>query len=275
MRVHFTDDVEEYASTAGPYLLIDPVRCTVPLSIIEYARSGIVHESTWSWVVDDGAVVGIASWSPPHEVVVAPMAADVAKQLAEAWSELEPRPAGWTGPRPEVEWCAEVMAARHGSRVEEKFAERLFRLDAVIDVPSPSGGMRLATGADRDRLVAWWDAFIDETGVTRGREVAREVDVRIADGRLFVWEDHGRVTALTGVSPSVAAVSRVGPVYTPPDERGHGYARGLVAEVSRNRLANGDRSCCLFTDLANPVSNAIYQQVGYRPVADYAQLLVT
>lgn len=65
-------------------------------------------------------------------------------------------------------------------------------------------------------------------------------------------------------------MTRIGPVYTPPKERGRGYARALVAAVSRRRLTEGDSACCLFTDLANPVSNAIYPQVGYRPVGDYA-----
>ncbi|CAM5621774.1 hypothetical protein SALBM311S_04871 [Streptomyces alboniger] len=26
----------------------------------------------------------------------------------------------------------------------------------------------------------------------------------------------------------------------------------------------------LFTDLANPTSNALYQRIGYRPVSDFA-----
>jgi uncharacterized protein len=41
--------------------------------------------------------------------------------------------------------------------------------------------------------------------------------------------------------------------------------------VTANLLAGGRRFCFLFTDLANPTSNSIYQQVGYRPVADVEQ----
>jgi predicted GNAT family acetyltransferase len=36
-------------------------------------------------------------------------------------------------------------------------------------------------------------------------------------------------------------------------------------------LDRGGRFCFLFTDLANPTSNSIYQTVGYRPVADVDQ----
>ena len=68
-------------------------------------------------------------------------------------------------------------------------------------------------------------------------------------------------------------VSRLGPVYTPPEHRGRGYASSAVAEVSRLILADGARAC-LFTDQANPTSNRIYQQLGYRAVVDMAQLVL-
>jgi predicted GNAT family acetyltransferase len=41
-----------------------------------------------------------------------------------------------------------------------------------------------------------------------------------------------------------------------------------VAELTRRLIAGGRQFCFLFTDLANPTSNSIYQRVGYRPVTD-------
>jgi predicted GNAT family acetyltransferase len=35
----------------------------------------------------------------------------------------------------------------------------------------------------------------------------------------------------------------------------------------------GAREVVLFTDLANPTSNALYQRLGYRPVSDRHVLL--
>ena len=62
--------------------------------------------------------------------------------------------------------------------------------------------------------------------------------------------------------------SRIGPVYTPPEHRSHGYATRLVAELSSARLAMGDPACFLFTDLANQTSNAIYERIGYVKLCD-------
>jgi predicted GNAT family acetyltransferase len=61
---------------------------------------------------------------------------------------------------------------------------------------------------------------------------------------------------------------RVGPVYTPPEVRGHGYASAATAAVSQAALEDGLREVVLYTDLANPTSNALYQRLGYRPVED-------
>jgi hypothetical protein len=61
---------------------------------------------------------------------------------------------------------------------------------------------------------------------------------------------------------------RVGPVYTPPEFRGHGYASAATAAASQQALDAGASEVLLFTDLANPVSNSIYQRIGYRAVED-------
>ena len=73
----------------------------------------------------------------------------------------------------------------------------------------------------------------------------------------------------TGTRPR--PVRRVGPVYTPPEHRGRGYATSLVADLTAERLSTGLAFCFLFTDLANPTSNAIYARIGYEPVADWDQ----
>jgi predicted GNAT family acetyltransferase len=68
-------------------------------------------------------------------------------------------------------------------------------------------------------------------------------------------------------------VSRVGPVYTPREHRGHGYASRAVYEVSALLRESGERPC-LFTDQANPTSNKIYEALGYQRLVDMANLRV-
>ncbi|MFJ9947772.1 GNAT family N-acetyltransferase [Kitasatospora sp. NPDC091207] len=94
------------------------------------------------------------------------------------------------------------------------------------------------------------------------------VDERTADGRLHLWEDGGTPVAMAGNSPVIAGMSRIGPVYTPGERRGRGYASGVTAAATAHALAQGATEVLLYTDLANPTSNSIYQQLGYRPVED-------
>ena len=72
---------------------------------------------------------------------------------------------------------------------------------------------------------------------------------------------------MCGLTAPAEGVVRVGPVYTPPELRGRGYASALVATVSADVRAAGNRGI-LYTDLENPTSNSIYRNIGYRAVSE-------
>ena len=78
---------------------------------------------------------------------------------------------------------------------------------------------------------------------------------------------------LTGANPPAFGVARIGPVYTPPEQRRKGYAGAAVAQVSQLFLDAGAR-VCLYTDQANPTSNGIYQALGYGAVVDQVNLRI-
>ena len=128
--------------------------------------------------------------------------------------------------------------------------------------------MREAGPDDIPIVIGWINAFaeeaLDEAAHLEGAEAAyrrREAD---PDGAWLLWDDEGPVSLAAYGSPTPNG-TRVGPVYTPPELRGRGYATSLVAELTEQRLAAGLRFCFLFTDLGNPTSNAIYARIGYEP----------
>ena len=100
----------------------------------------------------------------------------------------------------------------------------------------------------------------------------------VAVGRDPLWEDGGEPVSLAGWGGPTPNGIRIGPVYTPPELRGRGYATALTAELSQRLLdgrlfEGGRRFCFLYTDLANPTSNAIYERIGYRRVAESAEIV--
>jgi predicted GNAT family acetyltransferase len=94
------------------------------------------------------------------------------------------------------------------------------------------------------------------------------VDERLGYGGLSVWEADGVPVSVAGITRAVVGMVRVGPVYTPPALRSRGYAGGATAAVSQAALDAGATQVVLYTDLANPTSNALYERLGYRPVED-------
>lgn len=131
----------------------------------------------------------------------------------------------------------------------------------------------MATMADRELLIEWVAAFGQEALGELPSELTRTtivVNRAINAGNYFVWDDNG-VVAMAGRTRPTRAGITIGPVYTPPKFRRRGYATALVAELSQLLLDEGREFVTLFTDLANPTSNKIYQQIGFRPVCDFAE----
>ena len=129
----------------------------------------------------------------------------------------------------------------------------------------------MAGEEDRKRLVQWHGEFSAATGEAAVRDVDDWADERVERRDLMFWEaPDGTPVAMAAAAPKVAGQVRVVAVYTPEPLRGRGYAGAVTAEVSRVALASGADEVLLFTDLANPTSNGLYQRIGYRPVSDFA-----
>ena len=131
--------------------------------------------------------------------------------------------------------------------------------------------MVAASQSERDLIVEWLVAFVDEAfGGEELFDAGEAADRWVAGhGRtMWLWVDDGRVVSMSGVSGRTPNGVRIGPVYTPLADRNRGYASNLVAEAAQAELDDGRQFVFLFTDLANPTSNHIYQAIGFEPVAD-------
>lgn len=94
---------------------------------------------------------------------------------------------------------------------------------------------------------------------------------RFADKHFTFWETpDGTPVSLAGSTSMVGGMVRVDPVYTPARLRGRGYAGAVTVAVTRAALTAGATDVVLFTNPANPTSNALYRRIGYVPLADFA-----
>jgi predicted GNAT family acetyltransferase len=225
-----------------------------------------------AWVEDAaGEVRGIAFRTPPFKVGVSELPRAAVPALAADLAEVFDSIPAVMGPEGTARRLATAWAEPRGLAVEMGMRLRIHSLTEVRAGLRRSGGaMDEASAGDVPLVARWLAAFADDTGIPDtdpGAAARRLVDA----GRIRLWKDGDTVSmaALAGLTPTSA---RVGYVYTPPLLRGRGYATALVADMSTEMLASGRRSAFLYTDLANPTSNAIYARIGYEPVCDVADV---
>jgi hypothetical protein len=215
----------------------------------------------------DGEIVGCAYRTPPFKLGLTRMPLDAIPLLVQDVEKCYTELPAVLGPEREAATFAETWADRRGSRYHEGMRQRIYQLDHVRQPASPPPGRLLVASPEHADLIAdWIDAFSREAGIAeiRARSIAQS---RIAEKVLFLWHNDEPVS-LAGWSARSPNGIRIGPVYTPPSHRGRGYGSAVTAGASQRALDQGVRFCFLYTDLANPTSNSIYQRIGYAPVCD-------
>jgi GNAT superfamily N-acetyltransferase len=277
---HLTDSVDTYLDRAGGFLRSRPAEHTVELAAIETllaeGRTAFGDAAPlFGWWQPPGAPVGGALvHTPPFPATLSGSTA-AAAPLATALAEVGWAVPGVTAP---VELGRAFAAAWRDATGAAALTRRLIRLHRLGTLvppdPAPPGSARLAADGDLGLLTDWMAAYAAETGDDVG-DPARTIVTKLSYGGLLLWEDGGVPVALAGHNRPAAGVTRVGPVYTPPARRRRGYAAAVTVAVSRAALDAGAAQVVLFTDLANPTSNALYERLGYQRAGDRVSLEFT
>ncbi|MGW5354411.1 GNAT family N-acetyltransferase [Streptomyces sp. NPDC004031] len=270
----FSHSPADFLRDAEPFLLADPVENSVLLTVTDtLRRRGLAaygqEPPVFGWWRPEaaGAVRAAFLRTPPHPPLLTRAPAAAADELAAVWADAPP--AEVRGDHEAVTAFAEAWSARVRApyRVVERI--RFHELGTLTPrAPAPPGHARVADAADRALLIRWQREADAEIGHgTPGRETV--ADDAILHGLRTLWiGPGGEPVAMAGRTLEVAGSVRVVAVYTPPGQRGRGYAGGAVTAVSQAALDAGVHRVLLITDLANPVSNGLYHRLGYRPVRD-------
>jgi GNAT superfamily N-acetyltransferase len=256
----------------GGFLRRRPVEHSVLLSVAaaHLGHAAGATSSLWLWVEADEEVIATAQHTPPHGAYLSTGPAGAMQVLARTLWLMRPGLSGVAGLGTAPHEFAAEWSRLGGPGATPTLQMGLYAADSVIIPTGVVGGLRQAIDADAVLLRQWVDRFVVEAGVT---PVAQDqIGPRIDAELLFVWEVEGVVVSMAAVTAAEGGVSRVQYVYTPPEIRNHGYATACVAALTERELASAGRTCMLYTDLANPTSNGIYQAVGYRPLGDAVEL---
>lgn len=270
MRLDRAPTLAGFLRDASPFLLRHEAEHGLILGVA--AESDGPPGSYWAVVRDDAGDVIAAALRTTDKLILSRCERDGAAALiAESVMATVPEIPGVLGPTGAVA----DFVARVGGEWRDGIAHRVYECRDVVAPTSVRGAMRLARRDDRDTIARWIRDFMSEAlGKPLDESTAAErAESKSAAGELYVWEVAGEIVAMAAaVAPTPHAI-RVSAVYTPLERRGHGYASALTAAVTVRQLEMGRALVFLYTDLANPISNRIYQRIGYVPVADVAMRL--
>ncbi len=241
---------------------------SVATSVAQGDRS---YDKCFWWVVKDefDAVVGLAMRTAPHAMILSEMPVEAVFELVAQVRLIDDELPEIGGPNDTVDQFLDAYrntgSAGSSRKSELSHQELLYELRGLI-IPEVTGHARTATMEDFELILAWFKAFGEEAGL-----LMHNTEESIRDGlkrkSLFFWINEGEIVSMAGHAPLVeipgALVGRIGPVYTPPDQRKRGFAGALTAYISQYLRSQGAQ-VILYTDATNPTSNGVYQRIGFE-----------
>ena len=272
MKTAVFDDATSFRQVADPLLLENEPANNLILGI---SGNAVARPETFDdfigWVVVAGGEAQAAAVrTPPHNLVLG------LARSEEAVVTLAANVGGIPGVVGCLPWVEEFIAACD-EPMRLVMSQGVFALTEVERPPAPGGSSRLGRPDELEQILEMRMAFekeaigqVENPETTSQGTVAR-LNEQSAGFGLWVHEAEGEVVSISGHGGPTPHGIRIGPVYTRPEHRGRGFASDLVATQSQWLLDSGHRFCFLYTDLANPTSNSIYQRIGYRQIAESAQ----
>ncbi|MEO7262584.1 MAG: GNAT family N-acetyltransferase [Jatrophihabitantaceae bacterium] len=267
----FTHDPERYAEHVLDLLSSRPDANTVALTVLETVRAGQRFsdvEPLFGWFQAGGAVTGAVLMTPPFGILLGELPQGSEAELVTGLRERGAEVPDVKGTADSAGRFAASWTAATGLRAELAMRHRLYTLRQLRAPAPPGGRARPSEPADLDLVMEWMTRFHSEAEASATPQ--REMYQRRSElGLVWLWQDEQETpVSVAARNVTVAGVSRIGPVYTPPARRRHGYGAAITAACTQDALVRGARQVVLFTDLANPTSNAIYQQIGYSALKD-------
>ncbi|MEH2050054.1 GNAT family N-acetyltransferase [Nostoc sp.] len=184
---------------------------------------------------------------------------------------------GISGPATQVEATKSILGlSNRTTQLDE--SEILFSL-ALPDLQIPQAlasakvQCRLPHPDELELLTQWCVAYnveaLGQIETTSSHPACRLViEARQATATHWVLVAGDTLVSYSAFNASLPDIVQIGGVWTPPELRGKGYAKSVVAGSLLNARSQGIKRAILFTGNNNQAAQAVYRGIGFLPTGE-------
>ena len=273
MEVSRFDDAAAFLRHAGRLLQGHAIDNNVMLGIAGRLIDEPQADAVMLAVDEAGAPRIVALMTPPWRLVVSTGSAGAIGALVDGVLEAGPRPPGVVGPADMAEGFAAAWREATGETATLADEMVLYTTGQAVAPDAVPGLLRAAADADTGWVIDAFIGFAETVEASPGeRAASRETATGfLRRGQVFLWRVDGAPVSMACSHRMAPDGARVGPVFTPPAERGRGYASAAVAALTTCLLGDGAAWCAIFSDADNATTNAIYRRIGYNRHGTYRE----
>jgi len=272
------ENPNEFARKAEPYLKEKEDVFSLFLGVLQGIKAGHYENPFMATIEEDGELLALFQMTPPYPFNMVIINENrLEESLSRVIDEIVSRKVSITSVISLKPWAyrfAEKWKEATGETYELEIDQGLYRLDEVDEtLEKSSGAWRYAESSDRPLIERWYHLFSEDAGLPPSPDdyIKGQVEMFVRNKEVFLWEDEGKIVSMMKKARPTDYGVTVSFVFTPREERKKGYARTMVAAGSKELLKEFD-FCVLYTNMLNPTSNKIYQEIGYKRIADSVQL---
>ncbi|HHK5534795.1 TPA: GNAT family N-acetyltransferase [Bacillus mobilis] len=268
IQLHVYEEVLTFKEEVTPFLEKNEQENNLILGVLQ-----MVQQPIFMGVVKQEEEIAVVFLQTEEKKQIIVATSEIAEEdiveLAKELTKVYPNVPGLIGNKKVVQRLAEEIAAIENKKTNVAMEQGIYELKQVQKKWNGDGIFREVSNEELTLIEQWIYQFCEDVKLPTTKEDAKQTaHTLITNRRLFGLEVEGELVSVAAKTRPTTNNITVNFVYTPKEARKKGYASSCVAALSQRMLDEGYKTTTLYTDLENPTSNKIYQEIGYEKLME-------